>query len=46
MNIKKFIASLYLYHEHGILEWNDQTIVDTDPVRLAMKYCSGWSDCV
>ncbi len=44
MNIKKFIASLYLYHEHAILDLNDQTIVDTDPVRLATFYCSGQVD--
>lgn len=44
MNIKKFIASLYLYHEHAILELSDQTIVDTDPVRLATTYCSGQLD--
>lgn len=44
MNIKKFIASLYLYHEHAILELKDQTIVDTDPVRLATAYCLGQLD--
>ena len=44
MNIKKFIASLYIYREHAILELNDQTIVDTDPVRLAPTYCLGQID--
>lgn len=44
MNIKKFIASLYLYREHAILELNDQTIIDTDPVRLATTYCLGQLD--
>ena len=44
MNIKKFIASLYLYHEHAVLDLNDQTIVDTDPVRLVTSYCLGQID--
>lgn len=44
MNIKKFIASLYLYHEHAIIDLKDQTIVDTDPVRLATTYCQGQVD--
>lgn len=44
MNIKKFVASLYLYHEHAVLDLKDQTIVDTDPVRLACNYCLGQVD--
>lgn len=44
MKIKKFIASLYLYHEHAIIDLKDQTIVDTDPVRLATTYCQGQVD--
>ncbi len=35
---KKFIACIYLYHEHAVQNLNDLTIRNTDPVRLAKYY--------
>lgn len=35
---KKFIACIYLYREHAVLNLDDLTIRDTDPVRLAKYY--------
>jgi len=35
---KKFVACIYLYHEHAITNLNNPTIRDTDPVRLAKQY--------
>jgi phosphoribosyl-ATP pyrophosphohydrolase/phosphoribosyl-AMP cyclohydrolase len=38
MSPRKFIASLYIYHGHGIKSLTDRTIVSTDPVKLAHYY--------
>ena len=35
---KKFVACIYLYHEHAITNLNNPAIRDTDPVRLAKSY--------
>ncbi len=35
---KKFIASIYLYQQHAVMNLNDTNIRDTDPVRLAKYY--------
>lgn len=44
MMIKKFVPCIYLYHEHAVRGLTDTTIVDTDPVRLASKYCEENAD--
>lgn len=38
MSTKKFTACIYLYHTHAVTNYDDLTIVDTDPVRLANYY--------
>ena len=38
MNKKKFTACIYLYQTHAVTNFEDKTIVDTDPVRLAKYY--------
>lgn len=35
---KKFIASIYLYQQHAVMNLSDSGIRDTDPVRLAKYY--------
>jgi phosphoribosyl-ATP pyrophosphohydrolase/phosphoribosyl-AMP cyclohydrolase len=44
MNPRKFIASLYIYHGHGVKSLKDRTIVSTDPVKLAHYYSSHQAD--
>lgn len=44
MNIKKFTACIYLYHAHAVSNFNDMTIIDTDPVRLAKYYSENNAD--
>jgi phosphoribosyl-ATP pyrophosphohydrolase/phosphoribosyl-AMP cyclohydrolase len=44
MNSRKFVASLYIYHGHGVKSLTDRTIVSTDPVKLAQYYSSHQAD--
>jgi phosphoribosyl-ATP pyrophosphohydrolase/phosphoribosyl-AMP cyclohydrolase len=44
MNPRKFIASLYIYHGHGVKSLKDRTIISTDPVKLAHYYSSHQAD--
>ena len=44
MIIKKFVACIYLYHEHAVKSLNDLSVVETDPVRLAKFYCENNAD--
>ncbi len=46
MNAKKFIPCIYLYHGHAITDLKDTTIVDTDPVRLALYYSENNADAL
>jgi phosphoribosyl-ATP pyrophosphohydrolase/phosphoribosyl-AMP cyclohydrolase len=44
MNSRKFVASLYIFHGHGVKSLSDRTIVSTDPVKLAQYYSSHQAD--
>lgn len=44
MNVKRFIACIYLYHTHAVYSLSDMTIVDTDPIRLAKYYSENNTD--
>lgn len=44
MSKKKFAGCIYLKNEHAIKHFKDQTILDTDPVRLAKKYSDNGVD--
>lgn len=46
MNAKKFIPCIYLYHTHAVTSLTDMTIVDTDPVRLALYYSENNADAL
>ena len=46
MNAKKFIPSIYLYHTHAVTSLDDMTIIDTDPVRLAVYYSENNADAL
>lgn len=35
---KKFVACIYLYNEHAVVNLNDLSVLDEDPVRLAEFY--------
>lgn len=44
MNYKHFIPCIYLYHSHAVRTLKDTSVVDTDPVRLAMRYNEAHAD--
>lgn len=46
MNAKKFIPCIYLYRTHAVTSLSDMTIVDTDPVRLALFYSENNADAM
>lgn len=46
MSVKKFIPCIYLYRTHAVKSLTDMTIVDTDPVRLALYYSENNADAM
>lgn len=46
MSAKKFIPCIYLYRTHAVSSLTDMTIVDTDPVRLALYYSENNADAM
>ena len=46
MNAKKFIPCIYLYRTHAVTSLTDKTIVETDPVRLALFYSENNADAM
>ena len=41
---KKFVPSIYLYQGRAVPSLRDHTVVDDDPLRLAMSYNNGTAD--
>ena len=41
---KKFVPSIYLYQGRAVHSLRDHTVVDDDPLRLAMSYNNGTAD--
>ncbi len=44
MDCKKFIPCIYLYKEKAIASLNDGTVLDSDPVSLAVYYSNSGAD--
>ena len=44
MSKKRFVGCIYLKDERAIKHLSDNTIIDTDPVRLAKKYSDNGVD--
>lgn len=44
MSKKRFVGCIYLKDERAIKHFSDNTIIDTDPVRLAKKYSDNGVD--
>ncbi|MCQ2080124.1 MAG: bifunctional phosphoribosyl-AMP cyclohydrolase/phosphoribosyl-ATP diphosphatase HisIE [Lachnospiraceae bacterium] len=45
-NIKQLIPCIYLKDKKAVSSFNDETVVSTDPVSLATKYCENGADSI
>ncbi len=46
MKIKKMIPCIYLYNQTAVKGFNDNTLVDADPINLALYYASNDADAI
>lgn len=46
MNVKKMIPCIYLYNQTAVKGLNDHTLVNADPVKLALYYAENGSDAI
>ena len=41
---KKLIPCIYLKHKMAVTDFDDLTVIETDPVRLVQKFCDAKAD--